>query len=294
MIFARRSIQRFINRLSETLPQRAVEKIALNLNRNDRASLDFEWEAAVLFALNNVGNIEYESDHGGERHADVTLRCLGQEIVSFVADIATVSDSGLEEENPLSLLLDYLQQKAQSLRLCGGFQYRVEGNQVGKRFGNRKVQLAMPNKKQLRSYLDRHVMPQLRTIKESEIENADILISEPYRISITYRRDTSGFSGSYLSYTTAYSLTRNPIYTSLKSKARQLSRTGFKGSKGVILCDGSCDIFRTQPSAGTSAYSKHEIIRDFLRQNTSVAFVATIWVEQPHRGVFDPAQVRWS
>ena len=180
MIFARRSIQRFINRLSETLPQRAVEKIALNLNRNDRASLDFEWEAAVLFALNNVGNIEYESDHGGERHADVTLRCLGQEIVSFVADIATVSDSGLEEENPLSLLLDYLQQKAQSLRLCGGFQYRVEGNQVGKRFGNRKVQLAMPNKKQLRSYLDRHVMPQLRTIKESEIENADILISEPF------------------------------------------------------------------------------------------------------------------
>ena len=293
MIFARRSIQHFINRLSETLPQEAVEKMVLNLKRNVRASLDFEWEAAVLFALSNIGSIEYESDHGGNSRADVTFRLSDQETVSFIADIATVSDSGLEKENPILMLSDYVQEKARSLGLSGGFQYRVEGNQVGKRFGDSKVKLAMPDEKQLRAYIDRHVTPQLRKIKESKPEEADILINEPYRISLTYRKDTSGSWGSHASYTTAYSLTRNPISTSLKGeKKQQLSRTEFEGCKGIILCDGSCDIFRTQPNAGTSAYSKHEIIRDFLRQNTSIAFVAAIWVEQPHGGVFDPPQSR--
>ena len=67
MIFARRSIQRFINSLSETLPQEAVEELVRKLNRNDLGSLDFEWEVAVLFALTSVGRIDYESGHGGTR-----------------------------------------------------------------------------------------------------------------------------------------------------------------------------------------------------------------------------------
>ena len=290
MIFARRSIQRFINSLSETLPQEAVEELVRKLNRNDLGSLDFEWEVAVLFALTSVGRIDYESGHGGKKHPDVTFRLPGQETVSFIADITTVSDRGREEANPIPMLSSFLHEKAESLGLSGGFQYRVEGDQVGKRFGDRKVKLAMPNKKQLRAYLDKHVTPHLRKIKKAGLEVADIPINEPYRIAITYRKNASASWGSHPSYTTAYSLTKNPISTSLKEKAGQLSETGFEGCKGIFLCDGSCEIFRTRPNAGTSAYSKHEIIGDFLRQNTSIAFVAVIWVEQPHRGVFDPPQ----
>ena len=57
--------------------------------------------------------------------------------------------------------------------LSGGFQWRAEGDQNGKRFGNRKVKLAMPNKKQLRAYVDEYVTPQLRNIKASNVEEAD-------------------------------------------------------------------------------------------------------------------------
>ena len=292
MIFARRSIQRFVNRLSVTLPREAIEKLVRNMNRNDHASLDFEWEVSVLFALSRIGKIDYEADHGGKSRADATFRLPGQDTVCFVADIATVSDRGLEEENPIPMLSSFLHEKARSLGLSGGLQYRVEGDLIGKRFGNRKVKLAMPNNKKLRAYLDKHVTPRLCEIRDAGLETSDIPICEPYKISITYRKNASASWGSHLSYTTPYSLTKNPISTSLKGKAKQLSESGFKGCKGIILCDGACALLRSQPNAGTSAYSKHEIIRDFLRQNTSIAFVATIWVEQPHRGVFDPPQGR--
>ena len=43
MIFARRSIQRFIDRVLETMPPDVIEQIVSNLNQNNRASLDFEW-----------------------------------------------------------------------------------------------------------------------------------------------------------------------------------------------------------------------------------------------------------
>ena len=291
MIFARRSIQRFIDRLSKALPQDIAEKLVRNLNRNDRASLDFEWEVAVTFALDRLGEIDYESDHGGESLPDVTFRLSGQETVCFVADVATVSDRGREEENPIRMLSDFLHEKARALGMPGGFQYRVEGDQTGKRFGDRKVKLAMPHRKKLRVFLEKHVTPRLREIKETELAEAEIPISEPYRMSITYRKDATASGGSHLSYTTAYSLTRNPVYTSLKGKARQLSRSGFEKRKGIILCDGSCELLRSQLRWGGN-YSGQEIIEDFLRQNSSISFVVTLRVEQSHRGVFDRSHDR--
>ena len=227
MIFARRSIQRFIDRLSETLPQATVERLVRNLNQNNHASLGFEWEVVVLFTLDRLGEIDYEFDHGGESLPDVTFRLSGQETVCFVADVATVSDRGREEENPIRMLSDFLHEKARALGMPGGFQYRVEGDQTGKRFGDRKVKLAMPHHKKLRVFLEKHVTPRLREIKETGLDEAEIPISEPYRILITYRKDATVSWGSHPSYTAAYSLTKNPVYTSLKGKAKQLSRSGF-------------------------------------------------------------------
>ena len=290
MVFSRRSIQRFINALSKTLPTEAVEELVEKLNHNDRASLSFEWETAIMFALGQFGKVDYECDHGGTRYADVTFSLSDPNIVSFVAEITTVSDRGLEEENPVSFLLNLLHEKAHTLGLTGGFQYRIEGDYPGKHYGDRKVQLAMPHKKQLRAYLDREIVPQLQRIKNSGVEIAEISAKKPYRMSIVYRNNVSGSSGSHPTFSVAYSLTRNPIYTSLKSKGRQLSEIGFGGCRGVFLCDGSCDLFRTEPNAGTPDYSMLEIIRDFLRQNRSIAFVAVIWVELPRRGVFEAPQ----
>ena len=287
MIFARRSIQRFINHLSETLPRSAITKLVRSLNKNDRTSLDFEWEVAVLFALSQIGKIRYEASHGGRCSPDVTFQLPGQDLVFFIADIATVSDRGLEDENPVRMLSKFLHEKAKKLDLSGGFDYRVEGAALGEQYGNRKIKLAMPTRKKLRAFFEANITPRLQKIKQSTDDEIDLSITEePYKIFIRYRRDATTSSGSHLSYTAAYSLTRNPLYTSLKGKTKQLSETGFDGCKGIILCDGSCDLMRTRHT-GMMNYTKQDIIHNFLRQNSSISFVLAFWVEQPLTGVFD-------
>lgn len=289
MIFARRSIQKFIDRLSETLPEEAILKLVQKLNLNNRESLDFEWEVAVLFALGQIGTVEYEVCHGGKRFPDVTFRLFGKKKMCFVADVATVSDRGLEEENPIRMFENFLHEKAKVLNIPGGFGYRIDGAPIGERYEDRKIKLAIPNRKKLRVFLEKHLTPRLREIKESGLDEAEFSINEePFRISITYRKNGS-FWGSHLSYTAAHSLQRNPVYTSLKSKARQLARSGFQGCRGIILCDGWCELISSQMSS-PSSFSEEQIIGDFLRQNSSISFVVTLWVKEPHRGVFDGPQ----
>ena len=291
MIFSRRSIQHFIYKLSEALPQDVIARLVQNLNRNNQASLAYEWEVAVLFALNQLGNIEYEVCHGGESALDVTFRLPSHENIAFIADIATVSDRGLEDENPIELLSRFLHRKAQALGLPGGFSYRVEGSPIGHRFDNRKLKLAMPNRKELHTFLEEHITPRLRQIKEAAQDRADLSINDdPYQISITYDKNYSMSSGSYPSYTTAYSLEKNPVYTSLKAKKRQLAKSGFEGCKGIILCDGSCVLLASQHPTGSMSYSDLDVIGNFLRQNKSVSFIITIWIEQTFVGVFGGLQ----
>jgi hypothetical protein len=69
------------------------------------------------------------------------------------------------------------------------------------------------------------------------------------------------------------------VYNALKSKGDQLKSTGFSGIAGVILCDGGCQMLRTTMS-GWQAYRIDEIIRLFLSQFDSVAFVATFVVKE--------------
>ena len=280
MIFARRSIQIFIDKLSEKLPPDTVGKFARSLNRNDHASLGFEWEVALLYALNQLGELGYETNHGGKSLPDVTFFLPGQNKVSFIADIATVSDRGLKEENPVDMFMKLFYEKVRDLGLDGGFQYRIEGTHEGKSYSDSKVKLLMPRRNEVREFLRKEITPKLRKIKESGLDKAEINIGEPYKILISYRKNNNMSGGGYPSYTAAYSLTRNPIYTALKSKARQLSLSGYDGCKGIIICDGSCDLLGSQLS-GHSSYSDQDIIENFLRQHSSISFVATLWVEQP-------------
>ena len=282
MIFARRSIQTFIDKLSEKLPPDTVEKLVRSLNRNDRASLSFEWEIAVLYALNQLGEPCYETSHGGKRLPDVTFYLPGQNKVSFIADIATVSDRGSKDENPVDLFMKLFYEKVRDLGLDGGFQYRIEGIHEGKSYSDNKVKLLMPRHNEVREFLRKDITPKLREIKESGLDKAEICIGEPYKILISYRKNTNVSGGGYPSYTAAYSLTRNPISTALKSKAGQLSQSGYDGCKGIIICDGSCDLLGSQLS-DHSSYSDQDIIDNFLRQHSSISFVATLWVEQPNR-----------
>jgi hypothetical protein len=276
MIFARRSIQNFIDTLQSVLPKNVLETLVEKLNRNDRASLDFEWEIALLFAFSKLGAIGYEVNHGGSSSPDVTFSLTNSQEIGFVADVTSVSDRGLEDENPTGLFSELLHKKAKALLMSGGFQYHIAGTAEGKDYRDRKVKLKMPSRKQLPAFIEKHVVPWLKEVKAGGLSEARTTIDS---FVIAYRKDAVTSGGGHLSYTVAYSLTRNPIYTSLKDKARQLRNSGFDGCRGIILCDGNCDILKSQ-AAGVQNYSAQQIIGAFLRENLSISFVVTIWVEQ--------------
>jgi hypothetical protein len=100
-MFARRSQQRLLEDLKAKLSPEARAKLAHGLNHNEASALGYEWELALLFALGQAGAISYEADtHGGPSRPDITFAETSGPI-RFVADVTTVSDAGLEEENPV-------------------------------------------------------------------------------------------------------------------------------------------------------------------------------------------------
>lgn len=93
----------------------------------------------------------------------------------------------------------------------------------------------------------------------------------------------SGVGGaSYGSYTSTTVKDDNPLFNALKSKAAQLKKSGYEGIRGVIVCDRGSRMFTEMSNWAT--FSTDEVIRDFLRQYGSVAFVVTIGIRARHLG----------
>jgi hypothetical protein len=104
-------------------------------------------------------------------------------------------------------------------------------------------------------------------------------------ILITYDPKRLGYTVSCPSYTQAWSKTQNPLYNALRKKAKdQLKKIPYTGLKGIIVCDGGCDLF-FRPGNSTIDhfdYNVNDIVKEFLRQNTSIAFVlvvSSVWNE---------------
>lgn len=140
-IFARRVFQRMLDHLAPRLPYEAREKLAHELDRQDSSALGFEWELALLFGLSHVGNVEYETPSPEGSRPDIIFVENSQTPLRFTADIATVSDEGLEKDNPatrLSLALIRLKQK---YGLRGSIHHTIGGDFTGPRYRDRKMRL---------------------------------------------------------------------------------------------------------------------------------------------------------
>jgi hypothetical protein len=101
-IFSRRMIQRMLNENAAFLSEKQLDRLVSTLNRNDFYSLDTEWEVAVLNAFNKIGTITHEPDlPGTAKRPDLVFAPFTDSTVSFIADVAVVSDDGFEEDIPV-------------------------------------------------------------------------------------------------------------------------------------------------------------------------------------------------
>jgi hypothetical protein len=276
-MFTRRALQRMLDHLAAHLPLKARQKLASEMNRQSDSTLGFEWETALLFGFSHIGKIEYEAPASTTSHPDITFAETSKTPVCFTADVATVSDEGLEEKNPatrFSMALSKLQQK---YKLTGSTHFTIKGEATGPHYRDRKMHLKLPpGGHQVEKMLEKHLAPIFKRIQKEKLPTASIAINEPgVEVTIKYNANERYGSGSYPSYTTAYSLKRNPVYSTLKDKLGQLKRLKSENPLGIFLCDGGCALLKSMHGAG-GAVSIQQVIREFFRQNSSLSFVVTL------------------
>jgi hypothetical protein len=290
-IFSRRIVQRCIDeiRALNLLQKENLDKLIQNeLNSSDPGtSIAFEWEVIILAALSKVSEIEYEKKfiEGG---SSPDIFCKLSSGVCFVADITTISDRNAHKENPVNYFFQevhkFLNKKGVSSQ---GINIQINGSSVGK-YGDEKMEIDLPPKGEIPKFIKDNLAPFAKTVYNNKFESYQISIKDG-AITISYQPNDVFSSGGYPSYTSLYSLTRNPIFNRLEEKSKQLKKSGFLGINGIFLCDGSCDALN-KSNTGVSEISQDKIINHFFRSNPRISFVITISPEERYSGFHLPVK----
>jgi hypothetical protein len=178
-IFTRRVLQTMLDHLEVHLPIEAREKLAHELNRQSSSALGFEWETALLFGFSKIGKVDYEAPSSQGSRPDITFIERSEAPTCFTADVATVSDDGLEDENPAMRLSIALTRLKRKYELSGSTNYTIKGEATGPHFRNRKMRLKLPPGPEIEKMLEEHVVPMLKRIQEEKLPTASIAINEP-------------------------------------------------------------------------------------------------------------------
>ena len=158
-MFARRALQRRLSGLRTILPEEAVSRLAARVNQPSEDRLAAIWEIVILHGLSLHGTLRSEKPLASGRRPDITFE---NGAVQFTADVACVSDKGLEEKNPYRELADLIEAAKTKLGLAiGGVDLRVKSKNLVNGRGTRVV-LRLPPRKVLRTFVREKILPRLR------------------------------------------------------------------------------------------------------------------------------------
>ncbi len=277
-----------LHQCADFLSLRQLEDIVIKLNREDEVSLHSQWELAIIYALSRNADIEVEPDLG--KKPDVLWRSKNTGD-TFIADVRTVSDEGLEKENPREFYrLELCNQAKKRGFGRGHFSDRPEYEMVGS-YGDSKVRLKYPPKNEYKKLFNSDFHKFIDWVKENNPDRAEKrLQGDGFDVTIYYQQNIYGMpqGGGNLAYTCYYSLQNNPILNALKKKADQLKKANFEGVKGIFLADGGCRELTSGISSSTGeTYSDEQVIQYFLNNSSSISFVVTLFAKREAMGIFD-------
>jgi hypothetical protein len=229
-----------------------------------------------MHALAPLGTVQSESALANGRRPDIVFH---SEALSFTADVTTVSDDGVDDQNPVFQLNTLLEQLKTRLRLTmGGAELRVHSREDVSREGNRTT-LRLPPSRRLSEFVRRRIEPELRAqISEGRRKLRISIDDDEAGLDLLIDPDKSPYNSvGHASYNAPTRKTSNPFYNALKAKARQLRFA--TGHTGVIVGDGGSaslrdrHLHRDGVDAGT-------IAQEFLRQHRSITFVLVLTVRE--------------
>ena len=269
MIFARRALQRRLDELRPLLGVEAVKALADRMNRLTRDRISAEWEVVIIHALSKVGEVKYEEPISSGSRPDVLFSSDG---FNFIADIATVSDEGGYEKNPVYDVWEAIGREKGRVGLpLGGVDVRVLSRSERKRKGT-ITSLRLPPRAQISSFLRTEVFPVLKRQMDSGHRILSVVIDND-GAGLEIKIDTAGSRFSCLGFSEFLRpriVDSNVVYNTLKRKYKQVICGDI--CSGVVVTDGGCAVFSPK-SSDLSVISPREIAREFLRQHSSVAFV---------------------
>jgi hypothetical protein len=280
-IFSRRTLQRLINENAEFLSTKQLRIHVESLNKADEHSLGAEWEVVLLNVFSKLGTVTHEPRLGSR--PDLHFASCVDTSQEFIADIATVSDRGVDDRFPIQAL---------SVRF-GDIIYKRGLNRsafslkVGSEFDNKvwprpNPRLKLPH----RSRLDRDVFNQdffefldaIALAPEKPRAHSIHSTTPSIEILITYDPSHRGAATSWPGYNELTSLTRNTVYSRLEDKAEQLAKANYSGHRAIIVCDGGCDHLSRKRYWDENHVD--DVIKYFLREHSEISFVLTFVVEQ--------------
>jgi hypothetical protein len=281
-LFSRRFLQSTLDESSPYLSVTQRQDFCKLLNTVRDDYLATEWEMAILRVLNERGSLQYEPDFPGTSRPDVLFTT--DDGLSFVADITSVSDKGLHQQNPYDALQEEFFKRQRKLGILnGGFDVRVDSYADNiYRGSGKKPRLKLPKRADLPTKIFNAdfqsfimgVRNHPNEVRQLHIEDAET------SVHFSYGPSRQGYGGgSHPSFDLTAVIDKNPIYNALSSKADQLRKSGYDGTKGIFLCDGGCWSLH-QRSSNWQFYARDEVVRYFLRQNQSVSFVVALIVEE--------------
>jgi hypothetical protein len=292
-IFTRRIIQRELDSLRPSVIDAIqLKDIISRLNGRERQAISAEWEIVLAAAFARTASVRYEPTFGTKRPDLFVATVEGS--TEFIADIVAISDDDSDKKNPASYFFEEFHRFAEKHGLVnGGFDIRIGDRTTGK-WPDRVNTLLLPAKKDIPSFIKQELSDLMRSIalkptaphKHQRGDGAiDLQIAyDPARLG--------GSTGGYSGYNSAYSLTRNPLFAALNSKARKLRCCGYNGMKGIIVVDGGAHLLRARQRSGTT-WSCGDIIEYFLRRHEYIDFVTTTHHEhEPH--IFGNRRQRFS
>jgi hypothetical protein len=274
-MFSRRALQKAIDGSLPYADRSKRREWVGTLNSPTSAKyIPTEWEVMILHALATLGTVYHESDLGGETKPDLHFQSPA---VTFVGDIATISDRGSHERNPIGPFEKELRKRWEQSGITeGGFAFHASTRLHTGR--GSKPPVIMPPVDQFQTLIFNDRFDQfVRDVQLTPGEQRQLAVcwARESVIQITYvpgRRFV--WCTGYTSYTIPTLRDRNPLYLALKEKGDQLKRCGFTGLRGVIICDGGAHALRNMSSS--YSYSVRDVVFHALKRHTSIDFVVII------------------
>lgn len=283
MIFARRALQRRLDEVRAILGGEVIDALAARLNRAGKGRMAAMWELVVLHGLSAQGNLAIERPLPSGRRPDIAF---ASNDITFIADITSISDDGLDEQNPYQELSAVLEATKKNLGLkIGGMDLRIGSERVRTTRGTRTI-LRVPERKRIRDFVRDRIEPALRQqIAEGRTVLDVAIVDDATDVQVHIDPKKSPYnSGSYASYDVPTIKDSNPLYNALRAKAGQLR--GADGIVGVIVGDADSRALADRRNNWNEVDAR-SIADEFLRQNSSINFVLLLSVREEQRGVFD-------